>query len=101
MAHSIERMTMKIIARIQQSIHDYQNPSDEKLFAKAYKLYHHFSSYHNLQHTRAGYEAAVKNKNEMYARLQAIRDMDANDARTQEIKDTIEAFKNLNKIGFR
>jgi hypothetical protein len=101
MAYSIEIMTMKIIARIQQSIHDYKNPSDEKLFAKAYKLYHLFASYHHLQHTRGGYEAAVKNKNDMYSRLQSIRDMDANEARTHEIKDTIEAFKKLNKIGFR
>ena len=92
---------MTIIARIQQAIHDYKNPSDEKLFAKAFRLYETFASYHNYQHTRTGYAAAVENKNEMYARLQAIRDMEANDARTQEIKDTIESFKKLNKIGFR
>lgn len=92
---------MTIIARIQQTIHDYKNPSDEKLFAKAYKLYHHFASYHTYQHTRAGYEAAVKNKNEMFARLTELHHMKADQGRTQKIKDTIVDFKKLNKIGFR
>jgi hypothetical protein len=101
MAYSIERMTMKIIKLIQKAIHDYKNPSDEKLLSKAYKLYHHFASYHNLQHTRAGYEAAVRNKNDMFARLTELHHMKADQGRTQKIKDTIEAFKKLNKIGFR
>lgn len=92
---------MKIIALIQQAIHNYKNPSDEKLLSKAYKIYHHFSSYHTYQHTLAGYEAAVKNKNEMFARLNELHSMKADEGRTQKIKDTIVEFKKINKIGFR
>ena len=91
---------MKIIKLIQQAIYNFKNPSDQKLFRKAYKLYDFYASYHTLQHTRSGYLEAVERKQSMFARLEAIRDMDANDARTQEIKDTIIEFKKFNKIPF-
>lgn len=92
---------MKIIKRIQQAIHDYKNPSDSKLFAKAWKLYDFYASYHTLQHTRRGFLEAAERKKMMFCRLAAIRNMDANDARTQELKEIIVDFKKINKIGFR
>lgn len=92
---------MNIIKRIQQAIHEYKNPSDAKLFAKAAKLYDFYASYYTLQHTQRGFLDAAERKQAMFARLEAIRDMDANDARTQEIKATIADFKQINKIGFR
>lgn len=92
---------MKIIKRIQQAIHEYKNPSDSKLFAKAAKLYDFYASYYTLQHTRRGFLEAAERKQAMFARLESVCDMDANDARTQELKAMIVDFKKINKIGFR
>lgn len=92
---------MKIIKRIQQAIHDYKNPSDSKLFAKATKLYDFYASYYTLQHTRRGFLEAAERKQAMFARLESVCDMDANYARTQELKAMIVDFKKINKIGFR
>lgn len=91
---------MHIIEIIQKVI-NYKTSSDEKLLAKAYKLYHHFASYHTKQHTKAGYLVAVETKHKMFEKLQVLHCMKASENRTKQIKDTIVEFKQINKIGFR
>jgi len=92
---------MNIIKRIQQAVHDYKNPSDEKLLIKVAKLYSKYASYHHLQHTPRGFADAVARKESMKRTFREIQCMEPSPERRQKLLDTIKLFKEYNNIGFR
>jgi len=91
---------MKLIEIIQKKIYSYKNPSDQKLFEKAEKLYCHFARYHAKQHTLKGYYSAVQMKNEMYETLCILGTMPEGVDRREMLKQTVKTFKLNNRIPF-
>lgn len=92
---------MNIFALLKKAIHDFKNPSDEKLLIKVGKLYSKYASYHHLQHTPRGFADAVARKESMKQTFKEIQCMKPSPERRQKLLDTIELFKKYNNIGFR
>lgn len=92
---------MNIFALLKKAIHDFKNPSDEKLLRKVAELYREYASYHHLQHTPRGFADAVARKESMLRTLKAIQCMEPSPERRQKLLDTIVLFKKYNNIGFR
>lgn len=90
-----------LLARIQKTIHAIRNPSDEKLFAKAVRLYTDYSGYVYIQHTRKGVVEALVRREEMKRILEQLTVFPANAQRTQLLKETLVKFRQYNRIGFR
>lgn len=93
---------MTIIARIQQAIHDYKNPSDEKLFKKATNLYHLYVSNHIRYHVvyknkMYGTQQALVIRDKMYSMLCAIPEMPANAERRAKLVEMVQLFKKYNR----